>query len=91
MTNAGGERLDAIAAQTRATTQAAVAARTPAQQRAILHALRGQLQQASQVVQATQQQGGAKAAQIRALRYPKDAPGAPLPSEGPGDIWDPSS
>ncbi|OBJ10871.1 DUF4226 domain-containing protein [Mycobacterium sp. 1465703.0] len=91
VTKAGGERLDAIAGQTRATTQAAVAARTPAEQRAVLSALRGQLQQASQVVQTTQQQGGAVAAQIRALRYPKDAPEVPMPGEGPGDIWDPST
>lgn len=91
VTKAGGERLDAIAAQTRATTQAAAGARIPAQQRAILTALRGQLQQASQVVQTTQQQGGAKAAQIRALRYPKDAPGVPMPSDDPSDLWDPST
>lgn len=92
VTKAGGERLDAIAAQTRATTQAAAGARTPAAQRAILAALRGQLQQVSDVVQTTQQQGGATAAQIRSLRYPKEAPGVPpLPNDSPGDIWDPST
>lgn len=91
VTKAGAERLDVIADQTRATTRAAAGARTPAEQRAILAALRGQLEQTSQVVQTTQQQGGAAAAQIRALRYPKDAPGVPLPSDDPSDLWDPST
>lgn len=98
-TKAGADRLDAIAAQTRIIAQAAAVARTGAAQRAILTALRGQLQQASEVVQTTQQQGGAAATQIRALRYPKNAPGAslgygqhgPLPTDGPGDLWDPST
>jgi hypothetical protein len=98
-TKAGADRLDAIAAQTRVIAQAAAVARTAAAQRAILTALRGQLQEASQVVQTTQQQGGAAATQIRALRYPKDSPGAsgeygqhsPLPRNGPGDLWDPTT
>ncbi|WAJ48026.1 DUF4226 domain-containing protein (plasmid) [Mycobacterium sp. Aquia_216] len=97
VTKAGAERLDVIADQTRAITQAAAGARTPAEQRVIVSALRGQLEQASQVVQTTQQHGSAAATQIRALRYPKDAPRAvggrdgPLPSDSPGDIWDPST
>jgi hypothetical protein len=41
-------------------------------------ALRGQMAQASQVVQTTQQQDGAAATQIRSLKYPKDAPAVPL-------------
>jgi hypothetical protein len=74
VTQAGATRLDSIAAQTRTISQGAPAARTAAQQRAILTALRGQLQQVSQVVQTTQQQDGAAATQIRSLQYPKDAP-----------------
>jgi hypothetical protein len=53
---------------------AAPAARTAAQQRSVLTALRAQMQQASQVVQTTQQQAGAAATQIRSLQYPKDSP-----------------
>jgi hypothetical protein len=74
VTNAGATQLDGIAAQTRTISAAAPTARTAADQRAILTALRGQLQQASQAVQTTQQQDSAAATQIRTLRYPKDAP-----------------
>jgi hypothetical protein len=76
VTNAGATRLDSIAAQTRTISAAAPAARTAADQRAILTAVRGQLQQASQVVQTTQQQAGAAGTQIHSLNYPKDAPGS---------------
>jgi hypothetical protein len=72
VTNAGATQLDGIAAHTRTISAAAPAARTAADQRAILTALRGQLSQASQVVQTTQQQAGAAAAQIHSLQYPKD-------------------
>jgi hypothetical protein len=74
VTNAGAAQLDSIAAQTRTISQAAPTARTAAQQRAVMTALRAQMQQASQVVQTTQQQAGAAATQIRTLQYPKDAP-----------------
>ena len=74
VTKAGATRLDSIAAQTRTISEAAPAARSAAEQRAILTALRAQMQQASQVVQTTQQQAGAAATQIRTLQYPKDAP-----------------
>jgi hypothetical protein len=70
--NAGAAQLDGIAAQTRTISVAAPAARTAADQRAILTALRGQLSQASQVVHTTQQQAGAAATQIHSLQYPKD-------------------
>jgi len=92
---AGAQRLDAIAGQTCALTQAAPAVRSPAEQRAIVTALRNQVAQAQQVVQSTQQQAGAAATEIRALRYPQGAPAAgqpaPLPRDAPGDIWDPST
>jgi hypothetical protein len=74
VTDAGATQLDGIADHTRTICAAAPAARTAADQRAVLTALRGQLQQASQVVQTTQQQAGAAATQIDALHYPNDAP-----------------
>jgi hypothetical protein len=74
VSTAGAARLDAIAAQTRSVSAAAPAARSAAAQRAVLTALRGQMMQASQVVQTTQQQAGAAATQIRSFKYPKDAP-----------------
>jgi hypothetical protein len=81
VTNAGATRLDSVAAQTRTISAAAPAARTAADQRAILTALRAQIQQASQVVQTTQQQAGGAATQIHSLKYPNDAP----QSAGPDD------
>lgn len=69
LTQAGGRHLDAIAARTRTITQAAATARTPAEQRAVLQALRTQVSQASSVVTSTQQQASALAGQIRALDY----------------------
>jgi hypothetical protein len=74
VTKAGATQLDAVAAQTRTLSAAAPAARTAADQRAILTALRAQMQQASQVVQTTQQQAGAAANQIETLKYPNDNP-----------------
>lgn len=99
-TRAGAERLDLIADQIRAITLDAQTSRSPAAQRAVLTALRSQLQQADQIVRGTQQQGTAVAARIRALRYPPAQGSAaggvtpldgPLPEDGPGDIWDPST
>jgi hypothetical protein len=76
VTRAGATRLEGIAAQTRTISAAAPTARTAADQRAVLSALRGQLQQASQVVQTTQQQAGGAATQVRSLKYPEDTPGS---------------
>ena len=56
LTQAGARRLDAIAAETRATSQAAATVRTPAGERAILVALRSQLARANDVVTTTKQQ-----------------------------------
>ena len=70
---AGATRLDTLAAQVKTLAADAPSATTANQQRAILTALRGQLQQASQVVQTTQQQGNSTAAAVRDLAYPKDA------------------
>jgi hypothetical protein len=69
---AGAQRLDAIAANTQTLAEAAPSATTANQQRAILTALRGQLQQAQQVLKATQQQDNSAAGAIRDLTYPKD-------------------
>lgn len=74
VSKAGATQLDSIAAQTRTISAAAPAARTAAQQRAVLTALQAQMQQASQVVQTTQQQASSGATQIRSLQYPKDGP-----------------
>ena len=80
VSKAGATQLDAVAAQTRTISAVAPAARTAADQRAILGALRGQMQQASQVVQTTQQQAGGTATQIHSLKYPNDNP-----ATGPDD------
>jgi len=70
LTQAGARRLDAIAAETRATSQAAATVRTPAGERAILVALRSQLARANDVVTTTKQQAAGLAGQVRALKYP---------------------
>jgi hypothetical protein len=80
VSKAGATQLDTVAAQTRAISAAAPAARTAADQRVVLTALRGQMQQASQVVQTTQQQAGAAATQIHSLKYPNNKP-----ADGPDD------
>ena len=71
LTQAGARRLDAIAAETRATSQAAATASSPAAERAILVALRSQLARANDVVTTTKQQAAALAGQVRALKYPR--------------------
>jgi hypothetical protein len=81
VTRAGATQLDSIAAQTRTISAAAPAARTAADQRAVLTALRGQMAQASQVVQTTQQQASSAATQIRTLKYPNDAPTSSSPDD----------
>jgi hypothetical protein len=75
VTQAGAARLDGIAAQTKLVTQVAPLARTSADQRVILTALRSQVAAASQVVKSTQQQASALAGQVRGLKYPKESPG----------------
>lgn len=78
----GANRLDAIGAQTKATSQAAATVSTPAGQRAILSALRAQLSEASGVVSATQQRAAGLASQVRGLTYCDDEiVGPPNPRE----------
>lgn len=78
VTQAGAARLDQIAATTKAITKVAPMARSTADQRVILTALRSQVSQASQVVQSTQQQASALAGRLRDLEYPKDSPAQAL-------------
>src|ERR1700731_4278760 len=68
LTQTGAQRLEAIAAQTRATAQAASAATTPAAQRTILAALRSQLTQAADIVNSAKQQASGIASEVRALK-----------------------
>jgi Domain of unknown function (DUF4226) len=89
LTQTGANRLDAIAAQTHATSQAAATMSTPAGQRAILTGLRSQLTQASDVVNATQQQAGGLAGQLRALRYPRRTEPHPGGADGDGTATSP--
>jgi hypothetical protein len=56
LTQTGAQRLEAIAAQTRATAQGAPTATTPAAQRSIIAALHSQRTQAADVVNTTKQQ-----------------------------------
>jgi hypothetical protein len=79
LTHTGAQQLDAIAAQTRATSQAAATAATPAARRLVLIALRSQLAQAQDIVNATKQQAAALSSQIRARQYPLDDPRPPGP------------
>jgi len=89
LTHTGAQQLDAIAAQTRATSQAAATATTPAAQRLVLTALRSQLAQAQHIVNATKQQAAGLNSQIRALQYPLDHPRPPGPGT-PGDVQAPA-
>ncbi|WP_158220766.1 DUF4226 domain-containing protein [Mycobacterium lehmannii] len=81
LTHTGGRRLDAIAAETRATTRAAATVSTPAGERAILLALRSQLSRANDVVTATTAQASGLAGQIRGLTYPVDRPDPAVPDD----------
>lgn len=91
ITQAGAARMEQIVAQTNAIAKVAPMAKSSADQRVILTALRSQVAQTSQVVQGTQQQASALAGQMRDLQYPKDAPAqaldhdlpqSPAPSDG---------
>ena len=69
LTQNGAHQLDMIVDQTRTLTQAAAGARTPADQRMVLAALRSRLSAANTVVTTTQQQASAIANGIRGLDY----------------------
>jgi hypothetical protein len=70
LTQRGAHQLDEITAQTRTLASAAASARTPADQRMMLAALRSRVRQANAVVTSTRQQAGVIADGIRALDYP---------------------
>jgi hypothetical protein len=76
-TRAGAIRIDDIAARVQAIARVAPAARSAADQRVVLTALRSQLSEASQVVQAGQQQASGIASEVKSLKYPKDSPQSP--------------
>jgi hypothetical protein len=75
LTQAGAQRLDTIAAQTRETSQAAATVSTPAGEKAVLVALRSQLARANDVVSTTKQQAAGLAGQVRSLKYPPASSG----------------
>lgn len=74
LTRSGAARLDALARECEATSRAAATARTPAGRRAILVALKSQVDRASQVVDDTRQRAGELAGQVRMLDNPLDPP-----------------
>jgi hypothetical protein len=69
LTQNGAHQLDTIVEETRTLTRAAAAARTPADQRMVLAALRSRVAAADTVVTTTQQQASAIANGIRGLDY----------------------
>ncbi|WP_431240961.1 hypothetical protein ACQ86B_28990 (plasmid) [Mycolicibacterium aichiense] len=80
LTRSGASQLDALAAENRATTAAAAGARSPAAQRAVLTALKGQVSRAQAIVGSAQQAATQLAAGIRTARYR-----APTGGPGPDD------
>ncbi|MEE6140311.1 hypothetical protein SKC41_28840 [Mycobacterium sp. 050128] len=77
----GARQLDTITEQTRALTQAAPGARSPAAQRTLLQGLRTQVSAANTVLNTTEQQSSTLAGQIRALDY---QPGSRIQATGFG-------
>lgn len=76
ITRAGASQLDAIAQQARATTLAAVTARTPAAQHAVLAAMRIHVRAADDVVAAARRQAADLAAGVKSIDYRQSPPGA---------------
>lgn len=74
---AGARQLDTVAAQVDMLTKMAPTADSAAEQRAVLTALRAQVQQASTIVRNTQQVAAQAATQVRGLKYPADPPASP--------------
>ncbi|MEE6140312.1 DUF4226 domain-containing protein [Mycobacterium sp. 050128] len=84
----GARQLDTITEQTRALTQAAPGARSPAAQRTLLQGLRTQVSAANTVLNTTEQQSSTLAGQIRALDY---QPGSRIQATGFGQDPPPAS
>lgn len=80
-TQSGSRQLDGIVAQTKLIQQVAASARTPAEQLAVLQALREQLAASQSVVNSTQQQATDVASQVQQLSYGPS--GSDLPTDKP--------
>lgn len=80
---AGAARLDALVEENNATMAAAQRARTPAQEAAILRALRSQVSRTQQIVADTGQQASGLATGIQAVDYQRSPPPAPPPPAPP--------
>jgi hypothetical protein len=84
LTRSGAARLDALTEESRATSRAAATVTTPAGQRAILTALKSQVDRTARVVDETRQRAGELTGQIRLLDYPLEpppsVPGPPEPN-----------
>lgn len=81
ITRSGALRLTALAQESRATAQAATTVKTPAGQRAILAALKSQVDRTHQVISETRQRAGELAADVGLLDYPLEPPPTPASSE----------
>lgn len=86
LTRVGAARLDALAKESQATSRAVATVTTPAGQRAILAALKSQVDRASQVVDETQQRASELAGQVRMVDYPLDTPPTPAEPADPNHL-----
>ena len=75
LTRSGASQLEALAAENRATSATASGARSPAAERAVLTALKGQVSRTHATVESAQQAATQLASGIRSLRYPPPAGG----------------
>lgn len=83
---AGAARLDALVEENNATMAAAQRARTPAQEAAVLRALRYQVSRTQQIVADTGQQASGLATGIQAVDYQRSPPPAPPPTPAPAPL-----
>jgi hypothetical protein len=74
LTRSGAARLTALAQESHETARAAATVTTAAGQRAILTALKSQVDRAAQIVNETQQRAGELAGHTQLLDYPADIP-----------------
>lgn len=86
LTRAGAARLEALARESQATSRAAATVTSPAGQRAILAALKSQVDRASQVVEDTQRRAGELAGEVRMVDYPLDTPPTPEEPSDPNHL-----
>jgi hypothetical protein len=82
LTRSQAARLDALARESQVTSQAAATVTTPAGQRAVLAALKSQVDRATRVVDETQQRARELSGHIQLLDYPLEPPpSAPEPAD----------